>query len=105
MQIINDNSFKSEVLDSEMPVLLDFFAEWCGPCKMLLPVIEEMAETYNGQIKFVKIDTDESPNVARRYEVKGIPTLLIFKNGQPVARSVGYLDKSRLQDFIEQNAL
>ncbi|HBM97683.1 TPA: thioredoxin [bacterium UBP9_UBA11836] len=105
MQVINDNSFKSEVLESELPVVLDFFAEWCGPCQMLLPVIEEMATAYEGQVKFVKIDTDESPNVARRYEVKSIPTLLVFKDGQPVARGVGYMDKGRLQDFIEQNAL
>ena len=103
MQVINDTNFKSEVLENEQPTLVDFFAEWCGPCKMIAPLVEEMASEYAAQMKFVKMDTDESPATAQRYEDKGIPTLLIFKGGQPIARSVGYLDQKRLREFIENN--
>lgn len=99
--IINDASFGAEVLESDKPVLLDFFAEWCGPCKMLTPVLEELAGEYSGKVKFCKIDTDVSPVTAQRYGVQSIPNVLIFKNGEPQARIVGFSDRNKMKAFID----
>lgn len=100
---VNDLTFETEVEKAEMPVLVDFFAEWCGPCKMLGPVVEEMAEQYAGKIKVVKVNVDDSPESARKYGVRGIPTLIVFKNGEAGATKVGALTKSQLISFIDSN--
>lgn len=100
---VNDLTFETEVEKAETPVLVDFFAEWCGPCKMLGPVVEEMAEQYAGKIKVVKVNVDDSPESARKYGVRGIPTLIVFKNGEAGATKVGALTKSQLISFIDSN--
>lgn len=99
--IVNDASFQTEVVESKLPVLVDFFAEWCGPCKMLSPVVEKLSQEFDGRVKFVKVNTDDSPRTSRSFEVQGIPTLLVFKEGQPTARQVGYIQESQLRNFIE----
>jgi thioredoxin 1 len=81
---ISDDSFRQEVLESDQPVLVDFWAEWCGPCKMIAPVVEELAHEYDGRVKFAKVNIDFSPKTAVEYGIRGIPTLLIFKGGDPV---------------------
>jgi len=81
---ISDDSFRQEVLESDQPVLVDFWAEWCGPCKMIAPVVEELAHEYDGKVKFAKVNIDFSPKTAVEYGIRGIPTLLIFKGGDPV---------------------
>lgn len=98
---VDDNSFQAEVVDVECPVLVDFFAEWCGPCKMLGPVVEEVAQDYIGKIKVVKLNVDNSPESAQKYGVRGIPTLIIFKNGEVSDTKVGALTKSQLISFID----
>ena len=92
---VTDASFKQEVLDSEVPVLVDFWAPWCGPCRMVAPVVDEIAQQYDGQIKVVKLNTDENPNVASQYGIRSIPTLMIFKGGQRVDMVVGAVPKRR----------
>ena len=86
---IDDGNFESEVLQSEKPVLVDFWAPWCGPCKVIAPYIEEMSQKYKGQIKVVKVNTDASPVTVRRYEISSMPTFVMFEGGQPVARFSG----------------
>ncbi len=98
---INDQQFDSEVLASKIPVLIDFWAPWCGPCRMLAPVIEELAPEYSGRLKFVKINVDEAPETPAKYGVRGIPTLLIIKDGSVIATKVGALSRSALQSFID----
>ena len=100
---ITDASFEEEVLQSDIPVLLDFWAEWCGPCKVLGPVIDEVSKDYEGKIKFAKLNIDENPNNTQNFGVRGIPTLMIFKNGSKEATSVGILSKSELTSFLDQN--
>ncbi|MBE9167963.1 thioredoxin [Pleurocapsales cyanobacterium LEGE 06147] len=99
---VTDTSFKEEVLDSEIPVLVDFWAPWCGPCRMVAPVVEEIAEQYEGQVKVVKLNTDENPNVASQYGIRSIPTLMIFKGGQRVDMVVGAVPKTTLANTIEK---
>lgn len=99
---VTDASFKEEVLDSEFPVLVDFWAPWCGPCRMVAPVVEEIAEQYKGQMKVVKVNTDDNPNVASKYGIRSIPTLMIFKGGQKVDMVVGAVPKSTLSTTIEK---
>ena len=94
---INAENFQNEVLDSKQPVLVDFTAEWCGPCKMLDPIIEELAKDWNGNIKVAKLDVDANPDLAMQYQVMGIPTLILFKNREPIERVSGYQSKDRLQ--------
>lgn len=99
---VTDTSFKEEVLDSEIPVLVDFWAPWCGPCRMVAPVVEEIAEQYEGQVKVVKLNTDENPNVASQYGIRSIPTLMIFKGGQRVDMVVGAVPKTTLANTLEK---
>jgi len=101
MSHITDASFEEDVLKSAGPVLVDFWAQWCGPCKMIAPVLEELAEEYAGKLKICKLDVDANPVTAPKYNVKGIPTLIIFKNGNVEAKKVGALSKSQLAAFIE----
>ncbi|MDY6782041.1 MAG: thioredoxin [Cyanobacteriota bacterium] len=99
---VTDSSFKEEVLESETPVLVDFWAPWCGPCRMVAPVVEEIAQQYEGQVKVVKLNTDENPNVASQYGIRSIPTLMIFKDGQRVDMVVGAVPKSTLANTLEK---
>ncbi len=93
---INDSTFEEEVLKNDVPVLADFWAEWCGPCKAIAPILEEIAVEYDGQLKIAKLDVDENKRMAMRYGVQGIPTLILFNNGQLVERLVGALPKENL---------
>lgn len=98
-----DGNFKTEVLDSSTPVLVDFWAEWCGPCKMIAPVLEEVAVSHAGKIKIAKVDVDDNREVAAKYGIRGIPTLLLFKNGELAAQKVGALSKAQLTAFVDSN--
>jgi len=93
--------FETEVLASDVPVLVEYWAEWCGPCKMMAPLLDETARLYDGQIRVAKVNVDEEPALARRYNVRSIPTMMIFRDGHPAATQVGAVNRSRLEDFIE----
>ncbi|MCB5162915.1 thioredoxin TrxA [Marinomonas algarum] len=98
---ITDAQFAEEVLNSDMPVIVDFWAPWCGPCKMIAPVLEEVAAEYAGKVKVVKLNVDENQETAPKYNVRGIPTLLVVKGGEVVATKVGAVSKSQLVDFVD----
>ena len=100
---ITDDNFETEVLKSDLPVLVDFWAEWCGPCKVLGPIIDDLAPEFDGKVKFTKLNIDENPSTAPKYGIRGIPTLMIFKSGELNATSVGVLTKSELTNFIKEN--
>ena len=100
---VTDASFEADVLKSVEPVLVDYWAEWCGPCKMIAPVLEEMATTYAGKIKIAKMDVDANQEVPAKFGIRGIPTLILFKNGQEVAKKVGAMSKSQLAAFLDSH--
>jgi len=100
---ITDDSFEEEVLKSELPVLVDYWAEWCGPCKMITPLLDEIVGDYEGKLKITKLNIDDNPNTPPKYGIRGIPTLMIFKNGNAEATKVGALSKSQLTAFIDQS--
>ena len=98
---VTDSTFEQEVLNSEIPVLLDYWAEWCGPCKMIAPILNDIADEYSGKIKVVKLNIDENPSTPAKFGVRGIPTLMIFKSGSIEATKVGAMSKSQLSAFID----
>jgi thioredoxin 1 len=100
---VTDDSFESDVIKSNQPVLIDYWAEWCGPCKMIAPVLDEIAEEYAGRLKVAKLNIDENPNTPPRYGIRGIPTLMLFKDGEVEATKVGAVSKSQLVAFIDSN--
>jgi len=98
---ITDSTFDQEVINSEIPVLLDYWAEWCGPCKMIAPILNDIADEYSGKIKVAKLNIDENPGTPAKFGVRGIPTLMIFKSGSIEATKVGAMSKSQLSAFID----
>ena len=105
VQQVNDGNFEEQVLRSEKPVLVDFWAPWCPPCRMIAPAIAELAKEYEGRAKVVKLDVDESPAVAGKYGIQGIPTLLVFKGGRVVEQRVGALPKAELARMLDAHAI
>ncbi|OOC10480.1 MULTISPECIES: thioredoxin TrxA [Thioalkalivibrio] len=100
----SDASFDEDVLKSDQPVLVDYWAEWCGPCKMIAPILDEIAEEYAGKVKVAKLNIDENPSTPPKFGIRGIPTLMLFKNGDVEATKVGALSKSQLTAFLDQHA-
>lgn len=100
---VNDNDFNEQVLEAQLPVLLDFWAEWCGPCKMIAPLLDTIAEEFAGKLVVAKLNIDESPATPQKYGVRGIPTLMLFKNGEIEATKVGALSKTQLVEFLNEN--
>lgn len=102
--VVNDKNFEAEVLKSSEPVLVDFFAEWCGPCKAMAPALEQVAAEMQGKLKVVKVDVDQSPEITNRYQIRAMPTLMIFKDGKVHTQHVGALvQKKRLEDWVNQS--
>ncbi len=99
----SDQSFEDDVLKSEAPVLVDYWAEWCGPCKMIAPILDEISKDYDGRVKVVKLNIDENPQTPPRYGIRGIPTLMLFKGGNVEATKVGAVTKSQLAAFLDTN--
>jgi thioredoxin 1 len=100
---VSDATFDKEVLQSSTPVLVDYWAEWCGPCKMIAPVLEDMAKEYAGRLTVAKLDIDANPGITSQFGIRGIPTLILFKGGKPHAQKVGALSKSQLAAFVDSN--
>ena len=98
---VDDSNFDQIVLQSKTPVLVDFWADWCGPCRMVAPIVEELAEEYEGRISFAKLDVDQNPRTASKYSIMSIPTLLIFKDGNPISNIVGFRPKADLKRSLD----
>ena len=103
IQHVTDDNFEPEVLQSEVPVLVDYWAEWCGPCKSIAPILEAVAKEYDGRLKIAKINVDENQSTPAKFGIRGIPTLMLFKNGNVEATKVGALSKSQLTAFLDSN--
>ena len=101
-QEVTDDSFQQDVLESENPVLVDFWAPWCGPCRMVAPIVEELADEYDGKVNFFKLNTDENPQIASQFGIRSIPTLLVFKGGQAVGQIVGFRPKGDLKKRLDE---
>ncbi|MCP5143588.1 MAG: thioredoxin TrxA [Gammaproteobacteria bacterium] len=100
---VSDDSFESDVLKSDQPVLVDYWATWCGPCKMIAPILDEVSASYEGKVKVAKLDVDQNQSTSMKYGIRGVPTLMLFKEGNVVATHVGALSKSQLTAFIDSN--
>ena len=100
---VTDDSFEEDVIGSSKPVLVDFWAEWCGPCRMIAPALEELSSELGDRVNIVKLNIDENPDAPTKYGVRGIPTMLLFKGGQPVAQKVGAAPRSQIQQWLESN--
>lgn len=103
IQNVSDASFEAEVLQAEGPVLVDYWAAWCGPCKMIAPLLDEAAKQYEGRVTIAKLNVDENPDTAAKFGVRGIPTLMLFKDGKPAATKVGAMSKSQLAAFLDES--
>ncbi len=99
---IDDSNFEKVVLQAKVPTLVDFWATWCGPCRMVAPVVDELSEEYDGRVNFAKVDVDQNPQIASKYGIMSIPTLIIFKGGQPVSNIVGFRPKAELKKNLEE---
>jgi len=99
---VTDQNFQTEVLDSSEPVVVDFWAEWCGPCKMMSPIVDEASDALKGKVKVVKINIDENPNIPTQYGIRGIPTFIAFKDGQAIETKVGGMSKSQFTDWVSK---